>query len=46
MYSWELGFGVIYNTRRTSGPDDNKYISMQEITCKKGVCGRNRFSAN
>jgi hypothetical protein len=24
MYSWELGFGVIYNTRRTSGPDDNK----------------------
>jgi hypothetical protein len=37
MYSWELGFGIIYNRRRTSGPDNNKYISMQEITCKKGV---------
>jgi hypothetical protein len=32
MYSWELGFGIIYNTRRTSGPENNKYISMQENT--------------
>jgi hypothetical protein len=41
MYSWELAFGIIYNTRKCSGSADNKYISMQEITCKKGVCFRN-----
>lgn len=35
MYSWELGFGIIYNRSRSS--DGKKHVSMQELTCQKGV---------
>jgi len=35
MYSWEVGFGIIYNRRRMN--DDKSYRSMQEICCHQGV---------
>lgn len=34
MYSWEIGFGIIYNRRRMN--DDKSYRSMQEICCHQG----------
>lgn len=36
LYSWEIGFGIIYNHYSTRSNDKN-YRIMQEFTCQKGV---------
>lgn len=41
LYSWEYGFGIIYN-RNSSRTNDRSYRTMQEFTCQKGVsCNSN-----
>lgn len=36
LYSWEVGFGIIYNHNVTR-PNDKSYRTMQEFTCQNGV---------
>lgn len=44
LYSWEVGFGIIYN-HSTTRKNDKDYRTMQEFTCQKGVrCFSNSYS--
>jgi hypothetical protein len=36
LYSWEAGFGIIYN-RNATRKNDKNYRTMQEFCCQKGV---------